>query len=127
MNHTLDALTIPGLIWVDEFAWSVTAQKVERSLTGTLLVQAAGKVKGRPVTLAGGEDYGFIDRATLLALQALADTPGLVMTLTLADTRSFQVMFRHDDAPAIEARAVLLKCAPGAEDWYTLTLKLMTV
>lgn len=127
MSHTLDAITLPGLPWVDEFAWSTTAQKVDRSLTGTLLVQAAGKVKGRPITLQGGEDYGFTDRATVAALQALADTPGLVMTLTLADTRTFSVMFRHEEAPALESRAVLLKCAPGSADWYTLTLKLMTV
>lgn len=127
MNHILAGVTLPGLIWVDEFAWSVTAQKVERSLSGVLLVQAAGKVKGRPITLSGGEDYALVSRATLVALQALADTPGLNMTLTLADARVFSVMFRHEDPPALEASSALLKCAPDDDDLYQISVKLMTV
>lgn len=93
-NHTLGAVAIPEDVWwTDEFAWTPVAQATTRSLTGARIVQLGVKLKGRPITLASSDRGGWVTRATVLALRALADAPGATYTLALADGRSFTVAF----------------------------------
>lgn len=128
MTMTLDTVTLPlGLLWADEYNWHAVGQKSAYTLTGALVVESAGKQAGRHITLAGGEDYGWVQRATLDALYALAAIPGKVMTLTLPDARTYQVMFRHHDEGAISAEALLQKCIQAADDYYVVTIYLMAV
>ncbi len=124
MSITLGAVTLPGdLRWADEFAWSPLAQSSEYSLTGALIVQEAVKQAGRPITLEAQRDT-WVTRATVLAVQALAETPGWSGTLTLHDGRTFTVGFRDDRINAEPIRHV----APlESGDAYTLTLKLQTI
>ena len=125
----LDAVTLPdSLQWVNEYEHNASAQSVERSLSGALLVQEAALLYGRPITLAGGPDGGWIDRATADALFALAATPGRVMTLTgLPQTGALAVIFDRSQGPAIEAQMVMRYAYPDAGTWYTLQLRLLTV
>jgi len=124
MSITLGAVTLPGdLRWADEFAWSPLVQSSEYSLTGALIVQEAVKLAGRPITLEAQRDT-WVTRATVLAVQALAETPGWSGTLTLHDGRTFTVGFRDDRISAEPVRHV----APlESGDAYTLTLKLQTI
>ena len=124
MAITLGAVTLPGdLRWADEFAWSPLVQQTEYSLTGALIVQEATKLAGRPITLEAQRDT-WVTRATVLAVQALAETPGWSGTLTLHDGRTFTVGFRDDRISAEPIRHV----APlESGDAYTLTLKLQTI
>ena len=69
---TLGATTVQiprGLVWSDEFDWTPVDSVSERGITGALIVDAASKTAGRPITLASiGRDQGHISRSTLLAL-----------------------------------------------------------
>jgi len=127
---TLGSVTLPGdLRWSDEFAWSAVARSAEYSLTGALLVEEAVKQAGRPITLEGkSESLGYIwlERSVILALRALVDTPLWTGTLTLADGRTYPVIFRDEGLTAEpvqhQASSADLSTLP-----YTFTLKLQTV
>lgn len=123
----LDSITLPDdLWWADEIAWSPVEQSAEYSLQGSLVVEEAVKLAGRPITLAGHERRAWVRRSTVLALMALAATPGKEMVLTL-DDRTFNVIFRRGEGPPIEAESLTLMSAPDDNDWYTLTLRLMEI
>ncbi|CAK0768862.1 conserved hypothetical protein [Gammaproteobacteria bacterium] len=127
MAITLGALTLPeDIAWIDEFKWSPTSETATYTLTGALLVQTATKQAGRPITLVGSEST-WLQRGVLKALRDLADTPGTEMTLTLNDSRTFNVAFRHSDAPAIDA-SPLFWIRDYDNEWpYVVTIKLMEV
>ncbi len=130
MPITLGTVTLPGdLRWADEFSWTPVQRAAEYSLTGALILQEAVKQAGRPVTLeAKSESLGYVwlDRATLLALKTLAETPLWTGTLTLADARTFTVAFREE---GLTAEPVIHQTHSTALDAlpYTFTLKLQTV
>ncbi len=122
----LNDITLPDdLYWADEFGgWSPVARSDERSLTGALVRQTATAQGGRPITLSGGERYGWASRATVVALQALVDGPDEPMTLGLHG-RSFSVQFAADNP--LEAQPVLTFTAPVDDDIYYFTLRLIEV
>ena len=127
MALTLESITLPDdLAWADEFAWTPVEQSTEYTLDGALIVESAVRQAGRNITLAGGEDRAWVTRTTLLALYALAQTVREDLTLTLPDEREFNVAFRHGEG-AIEARPVLSVSPPSADDFYSITLRLMEV
>lgn len=116
------------LVWSDEFAWSGVQQTVERSVTGALLVSLGSMSGGRPITLKGSSDSGWLTRATVQALKAWEASPGIVMTLSIgATTRS--VMWRLQDGPGVAAEPVLEFSAADTDnaDFYVCTLNLMEV
>ncbi|MBU1564222.1 MAG: hypothetical protein KJ630_01170 [Proteobacteria bacterium] len=116
---SLDTITLPtDLWWEDETDWTPVDQETEYSTTGALLVDLATKQAGRPITLVGDRSTAWVSRTTVLALMALAADPGLVMTLII-DTRSFQVMFRHEGKP-VDAVPVVRISPPAATDFYYL-------
>ncbi|WP_237736643.1 hypothetical protein [Delftia acidovorans] len=125
-NHTLGTLQIPrGMTWADEFTWSAVSRNTERSITGALIVDEAGKLSGRPITLQGEESQGWIRRATLLSLQEMAGAAGQVYRLQLADGRSFDVQFSGDEP--IAARPVGNPELPALANPYVATVRLITV
>ncbi|CAA2107100.1 hypothetical protein [Variovorax paradoxus] len=125
--HALGALQIPrGMVWADEFGWNPVEKSLDYSVTGAALIDAAVRLAGRPITLQGEADAGWIARGGLLALQALnaADAVG-EHVLVLADGRSFAVQF----APglAVEARPVARPELPVEKHPYVATVRLITV
>lgn len=123
----LSTVTLPGdLAWVDEFDWTPVMQAQSYALDGALIVEQAARQAGRPITLQGAENRAWVTRQTLEALYALAQTPSTGLALTLADARTFTVLFRHDQMP-IEARPITDVSPPAAEDYYWITVRLMTV
>lgn len=123
----LDTLILPdGLVWEDEFAAPPVAQNLRRTLDGGLVVFYGELRAGLPVTLASEPDAGWLTRAQVEALALLAASPGGVWPLILRD-RTFQVMFRHQEPPAFEARPLVNLATPQPSDFYLATLKLMTV
>jgi hypothetical protein len=124
---TLDTVTLPtDLVWTDEFDWTPVEQATGYTLDGALVIEEGARQAGRPVTLAGAEDQGWISRTTLLALYALAQTASTGMTLTLADARVLTVVFRHG-GPAIEARPVVRVSPPAVDAQYIVTIRLLEV
>jgi hypothetical protein len=125
----LGAITLPeDLPWADEFAAGsdLVAHDERVTITGALVVQASAQQAGRKMTL---EARGFapVTLATVKALRALAATPGAVYTITLADGREFDVMFRRSDGPAIEAVPIKVIAPLEDADLYFPTIRLLMV
>lgn len=124
---TLDGITLPaGLLWSDEFAAASVAQTVRRTLDGSVVVFYGGMRAGLPITLESEPDAGWITRTQVEAVALRAASPGGVYTLTLRG-QTWTVMFRHQDAPAFEAKPLIPVASPQPGDFYLATLKLMTV
>ena len=125
-GHFLAGIELPrGMLWVDEFNWSAVQKAVDRSITGAQIIDAAARIEGRPITLQAVEDQGWIRRATLQAVQALADAPDGRYPLRLADGREFTVQFAADDP--IAATPISRPELPAATHPYVATLRLITV
>ncbi len=117
------------LQWVDEFAWNAVAQKSGRTITGALWVEeAALSAVGRPITLQGDEQTGWISRSDLLNLRTLAQIAGASLTLTITPrSQTFTVMFDHEAGNPIDARPVVGYSDIAAGDWYYVTLRFKTI
>lgn len=125
MAISLDAIQLPpDLIWVDEYGHTPVKQSIATAVNGSLIVEAAAQTKGRPITLHGGEDAAWIDRATLEQLRVKQYQPGLVMTL-VHNGISYSVLFVQPGG--IEAKPIIDFSNPSNDDWYSLTLKLIEV
>lgn len=124
----LDSIVLPDdLVWEDEFAWSPVVQSTGYSLTGALLIQENIKQKGRPITLIGSSDMGWVVRTTIESLETKRDIAGLEMTLTLPDARSFTVMFRQSDTPLDSSPVLGLNTYEDGEYFELRALRLMEV
>lgn len=125
-GHLLAGIDLPsGMVWVDEFGWSAVQKSVERSISGAQVIDTARKEQGRPITLQGVPTQGWIRRATLLAVQALANDPAGEYLLVLADGREFTVQFSPDTP--IEAQPISRPELPQGTHPYVATLRLITV
>lgn len=125
--HALGALQIPrGMVWSDEFGWNPVEKSLEYSVTGAALIDAGVRLAGRPISLQGEADAGWIARGGLVALQALnAADPVGEHALVLADGRSFTVQF----APglAVEGKPLARPELPVDDYPYVATVRLITV
>lgn len=123
----LDGISLPAdLLWSDEWSVSTVAQTVRRTLDGGIVVFYGELRAGLPITLESQPDAGWLTRAQVEAVALRAASPGGLYTLNLRG-RTRQVMFRHQDAPAFEARPLVPVANPQAGDFHLATLKLMTV
>jgi hypothetical protein len=120
-NSTITVILPDDLEWIDRYEWTQVKEKVEVTLNGNLVIQTATQIKGRPITLKGGADYGWIDRDTIAALQQLADA-GENMTLTFADNTSYNVRFRYEQG-AFSASPIL----PNLEYYNNVIIRLIEV
>lgn len=127
LTFNTTTITLPAdLKWRDEFTWRPVSQSVEYSIAGAAIVQSASRTAGRPITLEGGQNFAVITRATLDVLNAWANVPGREMTLNIRGVDR-TVIFRHDDAPAIDAEMILYHAQPSDDDLYRLIIKFMEV
>jgi hypothetical protein len=111
------------LLWADEFAWQPVARSVQTTVTGAVLVESAVRQAGRPITLRGGTDYGWMTRADVLALRAWAALPAATFTLTLRG-QAYTVAFA--DA-GVDATPVIDVSDPTGGDYYIATVSLIEV
>ncbi|WP_101927007.1 MULTISPECIES: hypothetical protein [Luteimonas] len=131
MACRLGTIDLPDDVeWMDEFKWVPTAQQVEVTCGGALIVEEDAQLAGRPITLRGVFDgrigWALPTRAVIKQLHALASTPlAAPLELLLEDGRTFNVRFRHDDGVPLEADP-LRHIAPHIDDdYYAFTLRLM--
>lgn len=125
-EHLLHNVPLDGdMVWVDEFAWPTVFRSTEYSLSGALIVDSGMRLAGRPITLAGSADGGWVTRATVDALRVLASALPGQYVLTLADSRSFNVIFAPDE-PLVADQVVDLS-DPAVDWWYIATVKLIEV
>lgn len=125
-HHTLDTVRIHrGMVWIDEHDWVPVEKAMEYSLTGALLVDAAVRQAGRPITLQAEQDAGWIARSVLQDLQALASVPDGTYAFTHADGREFLVMFAPGDP--LQAVPVARPELPPDTHPYIATVRLIEV
>lgn len=121
------ALELPDdMLWADEFDWRPVVQNTQYTVTGALVVEAAAKQAGRPITLQGGADYAWMPRSTLLTLQQWAAQPGLVLLLSIRGEAARSVVFDHQNG-AIRATPIIDYADPGSTDDYAVTLRFLEV
>jgi len=114
------------LVWSDEFSWSPVQQSQQYSIGGTLVIQEAKKLSGRPVTLIGGGSV-WETKLTIKALHAASLLTYQQFTLTLNDGRALTVMFDKQNNP-IEATALFTGQDELDSDQYTInTLRFVEV
>lgn len=113
------------LFWSDENNWNPVEQTAQRTVTGSLIVQSAQRVGGRPITLQPPDDSSaWLTRDTIDKLRNLAAVAGREMTLTLRGT-TYDVIFRHQDGAAVDAKPVVFYADEVPGDFYLATLRLM--
>lgn len=120
-----NSITIPlhdDMTWTDEFAWRDTVVRQARTIAGALIVESAGRTKGRPITLAGSQQHAWLPRSTVLTLQAAAHLPGQKFTLTFRGV-VYTVMFVGD----LQVEAVVDYSDPDPADKYAVVIPLMEV
>jgi len=116
------------LEWADEFDYSPIQAGQQHSVTGALIYSRSQRQAGRPITLRGGEDCGWISRGDFIQVQALADdiTQG-PHVLTHPDGRQFSVHFKHDSGPAVTAEPVLFMSPQIDSDRYIPVFRFIEV
>lgn len=133
----LAGIELPAdLQWTDEFtAWRV-GQQVKTSLTGARIVQESALQAGRPITLqtqAEGSTYiGPVTLEVLRQLQASEEQPRIgSLQLVMPDhnngERTFQVRWRRAEGAALEAAPINYAVPVLDGDYFSITLRLMTV
>lgn len=114
------------LVRIDEHSHSPVRQTITPTLTGALWIDVSEMQGGEPITLRGvqaGDFYfGEITRSLFDQLRAAADVPGQIYTLTWRGT-AYQVIWRHEDAPALDAEGVTDYYDPAPTDLVIPTLK----
>jgi len=126
LTYGATTVTLPDdLLWPDEFTWQKVAQRKVFSLAGSLLVEAGAKAAGRAITLQGSETCAWASRTTVLALKALAEQPGITLTLAFRGT-SYSVMV-DQEAGGFEATPIADYSDPASADFYFFTLHLVQV
>lgn len=128
MSITLDNLTLPDdLYWADEFGWTPVATSLDYLLSGSALIQTGTRLAGRAVTLQSEDDeHCWTSRATVLALKALADEAGKIMTLNYHG-RSLRVMFAPGEIP-FDAEPLWREWPDAdADTWLLSALRLIEI
>lgn len=116
----------PHMLWVDEVEYSDVEQSTLRTLGGDLRIYSQSLTKGRPITLVASDDQGWLTRDQVDSVRALASAAGNIYTLVIG-IQTFSVVFRHEEPPAFAAQPLVFRVDAPSTDYYTATIKLMTV
>lgn len=120
MTITLDDLTLSNdLMWNSQYNWSPVVQTVSYAIDGTMIVEAGTKMKGRPVSLVGGSNFGWMQRSLIDLLYAKAVTAGLTMTLNYKG-QTHTVMFDHERG-ALDLALALPYSEYATNDWIQVS------
>lgn len=124
----LGGLTLnPDLLWTNRFKYSPVAQATDRLLAGTLVVHNQSLQKGQPITLEANEETGWFTKLMIDQLVTWGAEPGKIMTLNYHDQESHQVMFNHEDPPALDFDFIVNRVPFVSTDYFTGTISLFTV
>ncbi len=127
LDDGVTTITLPdSLEWTNEYQWSPVGQDIQATVGNGVVIQESAIVSGRPITLVSGSDV-WITKEVLDALYALYEVSDKSYTLTLADARTFNVMFDRSSGAGLIATPVWRKNVQETTDYYVITLNLMEV
>lgn len=114
--------------WQDEYDWTPHAQTVRKAVDGALVVERLPSyADGQPLTVF----CSWVPKTVVDAVIVLRDKLNpTVMTLTLADGRIYDVLFRHQDGPPISVVPIVERpdyINQVSPDYYDLTIRLFEV
>ena len=97
-------------------------------VTGRAVGPAHGRWQRRNVCADTNQRtaQGWLTLTQVDALKVLASTVGATYTLMI-EAEIFVVQFRHEDFPAIEVEPLIPRLNEEATDFYSGTIKLLTV
>jgi len=125
-NNTLDGITLPtDLIWTNEFDDTTIAQDIKRSLTGAQIISESVKIKGRKITLTGGEDYAWLSRNEVQALKTLSNTVDNTIVLVF-NGQTINVRF-DQSKQGLVAKPVIACSDPDQHTKYYIVVNLIEV
>lgn len=113
------------IIWSDRNHSDEVLQSVVTTVGAGQNVFFQPKSVGRPVTLEANEAQGWIPASIVPQLRYMASLPGEVFDFVFHDLEAFQVMFRHQDPPALELQPLIAGAEKGM--WFIGTIKLFSV
>lgn len=127
LTYETTTVTLPAdLLWVDEYSYRPVEQTVTPTLTGGVVVEAAVRTAGMPITLQPEDaSSAWMTRATLDAITAIVVEPGAEMALNIRGT-AYSVVFRHQDG-AMDVTPVVHYSTADATDFYLVTLRFMRI
>lgn len=130
MSMSLGGITLPDLVWAEQFQSQRVAQSVRKTLGGAPIVFSGGLTKGFPITLSATEVNGTLvgplRKSVVDDLQEIAAVVDGQYTLTINGV-SQTVIFRHEDAPAVDMRPLVGKVQYTDNDLFRGDIKLLTV
>ena len=127
MAITLGGITLnPNMLWPERYGYSPVIQEVQTTLDGHPVIYTRTRTAGMPITLVATEEQGWLTKAMADAVQSNSQSPG-AMFLLIIGSDSYNVVFRHHEAPAVALRPLLPRAIPLAEDYFIGEIKLMTV
>lgn len=114
------------MVWADRQQSQTVAQSVLRTLGGAPVIFSQQLVAGENITLEARENRGWIRGSAYRQLKEMASVAGAIFTLEV-NSETYQVMFRHHEAPALDLEPVTPRLNEQDNDIYTGQIKLMTV
>lgn len=129
MSIILAGITLPDLIWEDQYATSKVAQTIKSTLGGNTILMASYINKGQLITLKSLDDQAWVTRDQVKQLQVLANTPNGRFTLAISG-QVLTVSFAHQSPPAFDAHPIVYRSDTydsNNKDYFSITLKLITV
>ena len=120
LQNGATTLTLPDMLWEDEFTWQAVQGTLDYSGGGALIVQRATKQAGRPITLSGP----FLSLSQVQTLFSWAGSATATLTLTLRGT-AYSVIFAPTGA-ALDARPLYEQATYEATDPYRVRMRLVT-
>lgn len=124
-------ITLAGLelnremVWADRFVAMGPGVTYKRTLGGRVVALPSSKTQ-RPVTLIAQQDHGWLTRAQVEALIAMAEVANAQYLLTYYDT-SFLVRFAVENPPAVEMQSLIIAANPKPDSYFVGTIKLITL
>jgi len=128
----MNTLTLGGvalnaqMVWEDRYQSQRVAQTVLTTLGGMPVTFSQALQAGESITLVAREDRGWLKGDAVAAIAQLADQAGGVFELRVNDVVR-QVVFRHHEPPAFSATPLVPRFNQKLNDYFTGTIKLMTV
>jgi hypothetical protein len=127
MSTSIGAIQIPsGVLWINQYNYTPTVTTKDISITGALLIQHQNATSGRPIILESTQNHGWVTRTLVDQLRADSETL-TTKIFTAEDSTTYNVHWDHSSGFAIVASPLLIKSKYEPDDFFIVTLNLITV